>query len=1125
MPMVPAAAGKISSQDLDRFLQKDKDRVDLAAQLPDYLQDFQDVFQSRQTGLPPRRPGVDHAIKLRDANIELPTRRPYPMSPKELQAVKAYIDDQLQKGNIRPSTSPVASPVILVRKPQGGIRVCVDYRALNELTEKDRYAPPEIRETLAQLSKARIFTKLDVVAAFNQIRIREGDEKLTTFATRFGNFEYLVMPFGLCNAPATFQRYINSALHDCLDQFASAYVDDVLVYSEDPAQHQDHVRRVLTKLREAALPVDIEKSAFGTPSVEYLGMVISSEGVKKDPKKVEAIREWLRPKSIKDVQAFVGFTSFYRRFIPRYSALAKPLTDLIRVRQPPSSKSDTAKGPAKRKRVMYEPFQWTPEAEKAFLRLKTEFAEDVLLTHYDPDREIIVETDASDFVTAGVLSQPHDGILRPIAFFSRKMSPAEINYEVYDKEMLAIINAFENWRPELVGTEQPVKVLSDHKNLEYFMTTKRLNRRQARWAELLADYNFRIQYRPGKENIPADTLSRGPDSIPSSRADVRIRVMDQTLLPPIRLASNQPALAPDDPKAPAHNHLEDYDLTALQSLYQTHPDLLCLRQAIDRGDRSLPTELRRKGWNISAMNLHWDSDLRVMISTVDGSRKIVFPRECPELTAAIAQCHGPPTVGHLGRDSTFEKISRWVWAPALIQSVKRFVQACQACQRQYAPSAPALLRPLPVADGPWTSVSLDFKGPLPTCIRQGRPYRFILTIVDRFTKRKHFVPMSRITASMTADAFITHIWKLHGLPNEIISDRGRQFDNELWNQMMARLGVERKLSSAFHPQSNGQAESANKQIQRYLAFYVNEQQDNWVDLLPLAEFCINDTLSSSLGMTPFEADLGRRPRNLPDLEPGRRDFMQHHAKLNEKLRARLLWIRARQKDIADQTRTPPKRIEQGDFVWLSTKNIKLAYPSQKLAPRWIGPVRVASVIDEGKAYRLELPDHLSRIHNAFHPDLLRLDSADPLPGQITEVQPAVEASDPTPSQETTPRQAEFEVEDILDSRRKKKRIEYRVRWAGEFEPSWQPVSNLKNCRDLIADFHHAYPMKPKPAKFAPPEDWSPFEGRDQFDELPVATLLPMATLIHEAADHSLGRGNCCGCCGGHGGAARRNPNT
>jgi hypothetical protein len=432
-----------------------------------------------------------------------------------MKVIKAYLESELQRGHIRPSRSPFAAPLLVIHKPDGGVRICVDYRELNALTIKNRNVPPRICDTLARLNRVQLFSKFDVIADFNQIRIKEGDQEKTAFLTRFGLFEYIVMPFGLCNAPGTFQSYINSVLRDWLDEFCSAYLDNVLVYSEHEEEHEGQCHRVLTRLRDAGLYLDVTKCEFNVKRVKYLGMILTTEGLQMDPDKVKAILEWKDLVTVKDIQAFIGFANFYRRFILAFSRLVAPLINVMK----------DASG--QRKRI-----ELTPAARQAFEDLKKAFTEAPVLVHFDPDLQVYIKTDASDWVIAGILSQMHDGVLRPVAYFSMKMKPAEINYPIYDKELLAIIKVFEEWNPELAGTAEPINVFSDHKALEYFMATKQLNRRQARWAEFLSEFNFVIRYRPSKQGTKPDSLTRRTGDVPDGVMDDRIQHQRQVVIHP-----------------------------------------------------------------------------------------------------------------------------------------------------------------------------------------------------------------------------------------------------------------------------------------------------------------------------------------------------------------------------------------------------------------------------------------------------------------------------------------------------------------------------------------------------------------------------------------------------------------
>jgi RNase H-like domain found in reverse transcriptase/Reverse transcriptase (RNA-dependent DNA polymerase) len=299
----------------------------------------------------------------------------------------------------------------------------------------------------------------------------------------------MVTPFGLANAPSTFQKYINWVLRDYLDEFCSAYIDDILIYSGNSRkEHREHVRKVLQRLRDAGLQIDIDKCEFEVQTTKYLGFIVEAgNGVRMDPEKVKAIIEWKAPTSVKGVQSFLGFANFYRRFIKDFSNITLPLHALVR--------KDT-------------PFGWTKEAETAFGKLKQIFTTAPVLAQFDHERETIIETDSSGWVVGGTLLQVDEsGALRPCAFFSKKNSPAECNYEIYDKEMLAIVRCLEEWDAELRSVPS-FQIRTDHKNLEYFMTVRKLTERQMRWSLILSRYNFTIAYLLGKLNIRADALSR-----------------------------------------------------------------------------------------------------------------------------------------------------------------------------------------------------------------------------------------------------------------------------------------------------------------------------------------------------------------------------------------------------------------------------------------------------------------------------------------------------------------------------------------------------------------------------------------------------------------------------------------
>ena len=974
--------------------------------LPEEYRDFGELFsESEANKLPPHRPG-DHRIDLKEGTV--PSFGPlYSLSRQELEALRKWLDENLAKGFIRTSSSSAGAPILFVKKKDGSLRLCVDYRDLNEKTIKNRYPLPLIQETLMQLSKAKWYTKLDIRGAYNLIRMKEGDEWKTAFRTRYGLFESLVMPFGLTNAPATFQAYINETLAEYLDRFCSAFLDDTIIYSETYEEHVTHVRQVLAKLAAAGLHLNPKKCEFHRTEITYLGLVIGRDGIRMQPEKVEAIRAWEPPTNLTDVRSFVGFANFYRRFIHGFSSVIHPLTNLTR------------KGVK---------FKWEKEQQLAFEELKQRFTSAPVLAHFDFDRDVVVETDASDYVSAGVLSQYDDaGILHPVAFFSTKHSPAECNYEIYDKELMAIVRAFEHWRAELQSVENPIQVLSDHKNLEYFMSTKLLNRRQARWAEYLSRFNFKITYRPGNKSGKPDALTRRSEDLPGEGGDARLQHMEQTVLKPHQLQvyanwlQNIPGKPPrlekpqrklrllaDNPPGDGRDPLK----ALLEKAYETDKTPSEVLQALKRGDRRHP---------------------KVSLAECEDRQGTLFYRgrifvpDHDELRLHIIQNHhSTPAFGHPGRAKTLELIQREYYWQTMRKDVDRFVRNCEPCRRsrtvRHSPFG--LLRQPPIPRAPWQDISMDFVVGLPW----SEGFNAIWVVVDRLTKQRHLIPCrGDVDAKDLADLFLQWIFRLHGLPETIISDRGTQFASHFWGRLCERLQISRRMSTAFHPETDGQTERLNAVMEQYLRAYVNYLQDDWSSWLPLAEFAANNQVSEATNASPFFALHGYHPRATTDLRPaeaatpGDPDALAAATALQEihdHLRTEMGRAQAIQAENSNRRRTPAPIFRAGDRVWLDARNITTCRPSKKLDHRRLGPYEVIEAVGPNAA-RLRLPETV-RLHPVFHVSLLEHASDDPLPGQQSPPPPAVIVDG----------QEEWEVERVLDSRLYHRRLQYLVKWRG-----------------------------------------------------------------------------------------------
>jgi hypothetical protein len=428
--------------------------------IPDYVKMFGQVFSEEGFAKLPNRKPWDHAIEL------VPGAQPkgckvYPLSVTEQAELDNFLTENLKTGCIRPSKFPMASPVFFIKKKDGSLRLVQDYWMLNEMTVKNKYPLPLISELVNQLRGAKYFTKLDVCWGFNNVRIEEGDEWKAAFRTNRGLFEPLVMFFGLMNSPATFQTMMNDIFSDMISEgVVVVYLDDILIFTKDLDKHRRITQRVLGRLAEHELYLRPEKCEFKKTRIEYLGLIISENRVEMDPVKVAGVAEWPEPTSKQEVRSFLGFVNFYRRFVKDFSHHARPLFDLTRKEQK---------------------WKWDSPEASAFRKLKELVTSAPVLITPGDDQPFRVEADSSDYATGAVLSQLslEDGKWHPVAFLSKSLSETEWNYEIHDKEMLAIMRALDEWRHFLEGAPHKVEIWTDHKNLEYFMSAKKLNRRQA----------------------------------------------------------------------------------------------------------------------------------------------------------------------------------------------------------------------------------------------------------------------------------------------------------------------------------------------------------------------------------------------------------------------------------------------------------------------------------------------------------------------------------------------------------------------------------------------------------------------------------------------------------------------
>ncbi|EKM48439.1 uncharacterized protein PHACADRAFT_58702, partial [Phanerochaete carnosa HHB-10118-sp] len=827
--------------------------------VPSHYHDYSDVFSKEDfDSLPQRRPW-DHAIELTSGTQPI-SCKVYPISVNEQKELDEFIEENLRTGRIRPSKSPWASPFFFVKKKDGRLRPVQDYRKLNELTIKNRYPLPLIQELVDKLKQARYFTKLDVRWGYNNIRIKEGDEEKAAFLTNRGLFEPLVMFFGLTNSPATFQTMMNDIFRDLISQgHVVVYLDDIMIFTQDLKEHRWITRQVLQILREHKLYLKPEKCEFEKAEIEYLGMIVGKGVVRMDPVMIEGVVNWPRPESKRDIQAFLGFTNFYRRFIRDYGKIAKPLSSLT--------------GNAT--------FESTVEQEVAFTSLKDALCTAPVLAIPNDNDPYQVECDASDFAIGAELAQKQDGKWKPVAYLSKAMTAAERNYEIYDKELLAIMTSLDEWRQYLMGAIHPFEIWTDHKNLEYFRKPQKLNQGQARWVTELAEYQYSLHHKPSKSNGKADGLSRQKRHNAGKEDN-----SDIILLKP--------------------EHFRALIRSTVFSLEGIDQDWVAEIKNTKR--TKIPLQNKDKDWNEDSTGLvTWKNRIYVPVN-----RKL---RE-----QIIAHHHDTPLAGHPGQYKTHEMVTRNYWWPRIREDIRKYVAGCEKCQKTkvHTTRPTGLLFPNEIPSRPWEVISVDKIGVLPDSFG----YNAILVVVCMYSKQIIAIPSTiELNAEGWAKALRDNVVTHHGLPRKIISDRGTEFKNQFISELYRSLGIEANPSTAYHPQTDGQTERINREIEQYLRLFINYRQADWAEWLPLATFLYNNKVHSSTGYTPFFVNKGYHPYE--GIQPVReglsknvQQFVDRMDRVREDTSAAISLAQETMKRFYDRKRKNGPEYKEGDKVWL-----------------------------------------------------------------------------------------------------------------------------------------------------------------------------------------------------------------
>ena len=867
--------------------------ADIPQQFQKVIHQFQGCFRSElPETLPPTRV-VQHPIETGDAkpvNIQ-----PYQLSHSQLEEQVQQIKELLDKKLIRTSASPWGFPVLFVKKPGGEWRMCIDYRALNNVTVKNTYPLPRIQDCLDRIGKAKVISKLDLLSGFWQVRNKEDHIEKTAFNTRQGKFEFLVMPMGLTNAPATFQTLMNTVLQPFLDRSVIVYLDDIVIFSDSDEQHEKHLSEVLSVLQKNQLFAKPSKCIIGAREVEFCGHVVGNGVLKTSRSKTAVLESWPVPKTAHDIRSFLGLASYYRRFVRGFAQIAAPLSELLK-----------EKDEAVRKR-RFRPIIWTARCQHSFELLKQGLVSGPVLAQPDFNQPFTIETDASEWAVGACLSQlGKDGLWHPVAYEGRKLQGAEYNYSVQDKELLAIKHALRTWS-HYIDNHTRTKVITDHKSLKYLKDTKEPSKRLAHWIAEFGTYDLDITYRPGSENTVPDAISRRADFIGEGEAYQHatlsmIRTVDETEWEQAMIEYLRTRIEPENEK---------------------------LRKVLLE-DRHHPAS----SFVLDGSQLYKQT----------GTGKSPY---LPPVTrkAYLERIH--KDYGHLGWPGLSGALKNRAWWPSIERDVQDQIKTCPACQTAQAPKLSQERGPRNTLEragiGLFDSWSIDLIGRLPRTYRENR---WIITAIERSTGWPIVKAVKDATEQTVIDFIHKEIFSVYGIPYEVLSDNGSNLVSIATESFLATTKLKHRHTTPYHPQTNGKLERFNGILGKILAKCLYGRPTNmWDEYLNQAVFATRIRIHAVSKYSPFYLLYGVDPKLPGDSIEGRdtsaeakiEEAIHRHAAAND---ARLAANKAlvekamRVGLVRDEYFKSLSAIPVGKFVLVRDES------PTKFRPKWFGPYRI-----------------------------------------------------------------------------------------------------------------------------------------------------------------------------------------